>query len=58
MEIFTHPKVDHISKYFCFLDQFNWLPNEIFFKSDKLGMRNNLEVEVLFSDLDITKIFL
>ena len=54
---FYDSKVEHTSKYFCFLDQFNWLPNEIFLRSDKLGMRNNLEVRSPFSDLDLRRYF-
>ena len=54
---FYNSKVEHTSKYFCFLDQFNWLPNEIFLRSDKLGMRNNLEVRSPFSDLDLRRYF-
>ncbi len=54
---FYTSKIDHISKYFCFLDQFNWLPNEIFLRADKLGMKNSLEVRSPFSDLDLRRYF-
>tara|TARA_E500000178_G_scaffold289531_1_gene292671 strand:- start:2804 stop:4570 length:1767 start_codon:yes stop_codon:yes gene_type:complete len=54
---FYNSNIDHTSKYFCFLDQFNWLPNETFLRADKLGMRNNLEVRSPFSDLDLRRYF-
>jgi len=57
-ENFYESKIDHVSKYFCFLDQLNWLPNEIFLRADKLGMRNSLEVRSPFSDLDLRRYFL
>ena len=54
---FYESKIEHTSKYYCFLDQFNWLPNDIFLRSDKLGMKNNLEVRCPFSDLDLRRYF-
>ena len=56
-ENFYTSKIDHVSKYYCFLDQFNWLPNEIFLRADKLGMKNSLEVRSPFSDLDLRRYF-
>ena len=57
-ENFYNSKIDYTSKYFCFLDQFNWLPNEVFVSNDKLGMQNNLEVRSPFCDLDLRRYFL
>ena len=54
---FYQNNLKHTQKFFCFLDQFNWLPNEIFLRSDKLGMRNNLEVRSPFSDFDLRSYF-
>ncbi len=54
---FYDSNLEHTSKYFCFLDQFNWLPNETFLRADKLGMRNNLEARSPFADLDLRRYF-
>jgi asparagine synthase (glutamine-hydrolysing) len=54
---FYNCDVEHAQKFFCFLDQFNWLSNETFLRADKLGMKNNLEVRSPFSDFDLRSYF-
>lgn len=40
------------------LDQIFWLPNEIFLRSDKLGMWNSLETRAPFCDFEIRERFI